>query len=409
MGRYTPPRRIREAAHAAPSESGLGLTRRAGVVLGTGALMGAGLVGLVGVGSASAATFGATAFSSGVGSDCFPTAGTVDSHGNNACAITQSGSALADSSETGGYDQSNNSAFAEVIGSLGGFAGAFVVNDGSHYNANNSATAISGGAPDTGGLVGHAVAAVSTGGATHNYRNTGIAETNGGFAEAQVNNVGDSFDIGNFAEAISGPLSAASASAANDGSDAFDNTSVAMANSLGMATSGAGDAEDTSDNAAWADASGLSGATANAGEDYNNHGNAALASANTFSLANAQAGGFKDYEYNNLAEAGALGGGSATALAGDCDTGGCGGSNNTALASALAGGTSTVDISGNSTGIATTSGPATSTVDESATGSSLTTTANPGGMAYATDGNANWAVSLNFNGTPVNLSNGANG
>jgi hypothetical protein len=403
MGRYTPPRRIREAAHAASSESGIGLTRRAGVVLGTGALVGAGLVGLVGVGSASAVTFGASAFSTGVGSDCFPTAGTVDSRGNNACAITQSGTALADSSETGGYDQSNNSAFAEVIGSLGGFAGAFVVNDDSHYNANNSATAITSGD-------GHAVAAVSTGGeATHNYRNTGIAETNGGLAEAQVNNVGDEFDIRNFAEAISGPLSEASATAANDGSFAFDNTAVALANNVGEAMAGAGDAEDTSDNAAWADAAGLSEATAFAGEEYNNHGNAALASANTFSEAYAQAGGFKEYEYNNLAEAGALGGGNATALAGDCDTGGCGGSRNTAVASALAGGTSTADISGNNTGIATSSGPATSTVDESATGSTLTTSADPGGMAYATDGNANWALSLNFNGTPINLSNGANG
>jgi len=30
-------------------------------------------------------------------------------------------------------------------------------------------------------------------------------------------------------------------------------------------------------------------------------------------------------------------------------------------------------------------------------------------MAYAADGNANWAISINFNGTPINLSNGANG
>jgi len=380
------------------------------MVVGTGALMGAGFVGLVGAGSASAVTFGASAFSSGLGADCFPAAGTVDSRGNNACAITQSGSALADSSETGGFDQSNNSAFAEVIGSLGGFAGAFVVNDGAHYNAHNSATAIASGAPNVGGMLGHAVAAVSTGGpATHNYRNVGIAETNAGFAEAQVNNTGHSFDIGNFAEAISGPLSAAAASAANDGNDAFDNAAVAMANSVGAAMAGAGDAADTSHNSAWADANGLSAATAMAGEDDNNHGNTALASANLFSVATAQAGGFKEFEYNNLAEAAGVGGGTATALAGDCTTGGCGGSRNTALASSLAGGTSTADISGNNTGIATATGPATATVTETATSSTLTTAAAPGGMAYAVDGNANWAISLNFNGTPINLSNVANG
>ena len=108
FGRYTPPGRIRPAHAAAPVPSHL--ARRAGVLLGTGVLASAGLLGLS-AGSATAQGASATA----PPTTCPPAAGTVDLDGNSACATGTSGSAVASAGEVS-TDSHNNSALATVIG-----------------------------------------------------------------------------------------------------------------------------------------------------------------------------------------------------------------------------------------------------------------------------------------------------
>ena len=109
FGRYTPPGRIRPAHAAPPVPSHL--ARRAGVLLGSGVLASAGLLGL------SAGSAGASATALAPPTTCPPTAGTVDGNGNSACATGTSGTAYADSADPS-IDSFNNSAVATVIGSL---------------------------------------------------------------------------------------------------------------------------------------------------------------------------------------------------------------------------------------------------------------------------------------------------
>jgi hypothetical protein len=113
------------------------LARRAGVLLGTGVLASAGLLGLS-VGSA-----GASASAIAPPTTCPPTAGTVDTDGNSACAIGTSGTASA-SSALGGTGDHNNSALATIIGSLGGFAEAAAA-DASIDSDRNVAIAVAAG------------------------------------------------------------------------------------------------------------------------------------------------------------------------------------------------------------------------------------------------------------------------
>jgi hypothetical protein len=276
-------------------------------------------------------------------------------------------------------------------------------------------------------------------GSTDAYRDTATAVGNGdiiSFAEAGS---GATLNAANTATSSAGYLSVAVAAAANYGEDNFGNAASAIAQLGGMAYANAagsviddlfGDlggfatnVDDSTGNTADAAASlgGLALADAGTGGGVcdtatvttcitNQHDNTAQATANLGS-ATATAGGFKSYEYNNSAQAGVLVGGSATATAGDCLTSGCGGSNNTATASASFGGTASADVSGNTTGYAVSNSAGTTTsVTETDTSSSLSSSAPvPGGMGFGYDASGNWVASLNFNGTDKTFSNVGNG
>jgi hypothetical protein len=417
------------------------LARRAGVLLGSGVLASAGLLGL------SAGSAGAQgAYASAPPTTCPPTAGTVDLEGNTACAIGTSGGAEASAAEGTSGNSFDNSALATVIGSLGGSATAAAADDSDHSDGNVAIAVAAGGITDPffplGPMNLGTVVAAAGNLSTDTYRDTAVAVGNGDiFSLAEAGNDSVGLDAGNSASASAGYLSEAVAAASNDGLDNFGNAASAIAQLGGAAFANAagsvnleayllGDpfgivtnVEDSTDNTADAAAS-LGGlAIANAGTGggacgeatvttciTNQHHNFAQATAN-LGTATATAGGYKSYEYNNSAQAGVLVGGTATATAGDCITSGCGGSNNTATASASFGGTASADVSGNTTGYAVSNSAGTTTsVTETDTSSSLSSSAPvPGGMGFGYDASGNWVASLNFNGTDKTFSNVGNG
>jgi hypothetical protein len=408
------------------------LARRAGVLLGSGVLASAGLLGLS-AGSTGAVVDGASA--SAPPTTCAPTAGTVDPAGNSACAIGTSGEADA-SAAIDGTDDFNNSALATVIGSLGGFATAAAANfaDDSDHNV---AIAVSAGGitvvlPVIGTVeLGTTDAFAGTGGALdfadEAFRDTATAIGNGDIISIAEAGNDSGLNAANTAFSSAGYLSQAVAAAANGGDDNFRNAASAIAQLGGSAfanaagsvsdsfpTWGAIDSFVTESTGNTADAAASLGgvAIANAGtfgigSKSNQHNNTAQATAN-LGTATATAGGFKDYEYNNSAQAGVLVGGSATATAGTSDTGG---SNNTATASASYGGTASADVSGDTTGYAVANSAGTITsVTETDTSSSLSSTSpDAGGMGFGYDASGNWVASLNFNGTDKTFSNVGNG
>jgi hypothetical protein len=431
MGRYTPPGRIRPA-HAAPAEPSH-LARRAGVLVGTGVLASAGLLGLS-TGSASAVLANAPP------TTCPPAAGTVDLNGNSVCATGTSGVAVA-SAAVGGSGDFNNSALATVIGSLGGSAIAEAADFSNHSDGNVAIAVAAGGIRVTLPVIGTFPLGGAEAGAANlsidAYRDTAVAVGNGDIVSFAEAGTVEDHDAANTAFASAGYLSEAVAAAANFGDDNFRNAASAIAQLGGMAFANAagsmsdslltvGDestfVDDSTGNTAAAAAS-LGGiATADAGTGggvcnvaviavvvctTNQHNNTAQATAN-FGTATATAGGFKSYEYNNSAQAGVLAGGSATATAGTSDSGG---SNNTATAGASFGGAATADVAGDTTGYAVAnSAGTTTTVDETATSSSLSSSAPvPGGMGFGYDASGNWVASLNFNGTDKVFSNIGNG
>lgn len=417
LGRYTPPGRVR-ALHAAPAQPGQ-RALRVGVLLGTGVLASAGL-GVLSVGSAGAV--GGTA--SAPPSECFTTLapGTFDLFGNGACAIGTAGEATAAAGfdDTGGVH--DNTAFATIVGSLDSLAVAESASFAGGDAAHNVADAVAA------GNFGFAVALVgSVLPATINFgddeisqpdggvdfsRNVAEATANAGFAVAEVGERSADF-ADNKAEATAGPLSFAVALTANSSVDAFRNVAIAAANlgATAIASAAGGVTEGTANfAAAVADFGGDAHANAggNGGAISNQHHNTALATA-TMGTATATAGGFKSFEYNNLAEAGDLLGGTATAIAGTAEAHG-GGSNNTAVADASYGGTATATVAGNTTGYAEASGGATTTVTETDQSSSLTSSAPvPGGGGFGYDADGNWVASLNFNGTDKTFSSVGNG
>jgi hypothetical protein len=443
FGRYTPPGRIRPAHAAAPVPSHL--ARRAGVLLGTGVLASAGLLGL------TVGTAGASASAEAPPTTCPPTAGTVDTDGNSACAIGTSGSALAESAGLGTGDH-NNSALATVIGSLGGSATAASANIADDSDRNVAIAVAAGGITVTLPIVGTvilgtAVAEVANGTlgliaptfTDDSYRDSAVAVGNGDIISlAEVASV-SGLNAANSATSSAGYLSVAVAAAANFGDDNFRNAATAIAQLGGQAYANAAGSVidelgvnlggfatfvvDSTGNSAFAAAS-LGGiATANAGTGggacaaapaliciTNQHNQNAQATAN-LGTATATAGGAKSFQYNNTAQAGVLLGGTATATAGDCTTSHCGGSNNSAVASASYGGTATADVSGDTTGYAVANSAGTVTTDtETDTSSVLTSTSpDPGGMGFAYDADGNWVASLNFNGTDKVFSNVGNG
>jgi hypothetical protein len=434
FGRYTPPSRLRPA-HAAPSAPSH-LARRAGVLLGSGVLASAGLLGLS-AGSASALGVGVQA----PPTTCAPTIGTVDGNGNSACAIGTSGSAEA-SAALGGTDDFNNSALATIIGSLGGSATAEVADMADHSDHNVAIAVAAGGITVTlpapvGTITLGKVAALAAIESDDAYRDSAVAVGNGDIVSlAEAGNATVGLDAGNSASASAGYLSEAVAAASNGGLDNFGNAASAIAQLGGMAFANAAGSvsllvgsgpfhiantvEDSTDNTADAAAS-LGGlAIANAGTGgigvcdevqttciIDQHHNTAQATAN-LGTATATAGGFKSYEYNNSAQAGVLLGGSATATAGTDESGG---SNNTATASASFGGTATANVAGDTTGYAVSnSAGTTTTVTETDTSSSLSSSApDAGGMGFGYDASGNWVASLNFNGTDKTFSNIGNG
>jgi len=437
LGRYTPPGRIRPA-HAAPSAPGH-LARRAGVLLGSGVLASAGLLGLS-AGSASAAVDGAGAVAPPT--DCFPAPGTVDAFGNSACAIGTSGEAGASAAFIGA-DDFNNSALATVIGSLGGSATAAAADFAADSDHNVAVAVAAGGItvvlPVVGNFTLGTVGATAGSSSVEAFRDSAVAVGNGDIVSLAEAGNDSGLNARNSASASAGYLSQAVAAAANGGDDNFANAASAIAQLGGQAFANAAGAvdiilgsgpydilnvvDDSTGNTADAAAS-LGGiANANAGTGggacgaatvttciTNQHHNFAQATAN-LGTATATAGGYKSYEYNNSAQAGVLVGGSATATAGDCITGGCGGSNNTATASASFGGTASADVSGNTTGYAVSNSAGTTTsVTETDTSSSLSSSAPvPGGMGFGYDASGNWVASLNFNGTDKTFSNVGNG
>jgi hypothetical protein len=402
-------------------------------------LASAGLLGL------SAGSAGASAIAFAPPTTCPPAAGTSDGNGNSACAIGTSGSAYADSADPSYGSEFNNSALATVIGSLGGMASAIVADYSDHSDGNVAIAVAAGGIMVTlpapfGTITLGTVAALAANESDDAYRDTAVAVGNGdviSLAEAG-NDAG--LNAANSASASAGYLGQAVAAAANGGSDNFRNAASAIAQLGGQAFANAAgsvdlflgsgpydlltEVADSTDNTADAAASlgGLAIADAGTGgTDFgcfdqpdtciiDQHHNTAQATAN-LGTATATAGGFKSYEYNNSAQAGVLVGGSATATAGDCATGGCGGSNNTATASASFGGTASADVSGNTTGYAVSNSAGTTTsVTETDTSSSLSSSAPvPGGMGFGYDASGNWVASLNFNGTDKTFSNVGNG
>jgi hypothetical protein len=412
------------------------LARRAGVLLGTGVLASAGLLGLS-ASSTGAVVDGASA--SAPPTTCPPTAGTVDLAGNSACAIGTSGLAEA-SAAAPGADDFNNSALATVIGSLGGFATAAAA-DFAVDSDHNVAIAVSAGGitvvlPVVGAFeLGTTDAFAGTGDpitapTDEAFRDLATAIGNGDIISIAEAGNDSGLNAANTAFSSAGYLSQAVAAAANGGDDNFRNAASAIAQLGGSAfanaagsvsdsfgTWGAIDSFVTDSTGNTADAAASLGgvAIANAGtfgigSKSNQHNNTAQATAN-LGTATATAGGYKSYEYNNSAQAGVLVGGSATATAGDCITGGCGGSNNTATASASFGGTASADVSGNTTGYAVSNSAGTTTsVTETDTSSSLSSSAPvPGGMGFGYDASGNWVASLNFNGTDKTFSNVGNG
>jgi hypothetical protein len=408
------------------------LARRAGVLLGSGVLASAGLLGLS---AGSAGAQGAIAMAPPT--TCPPAAGTVDLEGNSACAIGTSGSAAAFSGF--GLDDFNNSALATVIGSLGGTAGASAAASSNDSDHNVAIAVAAGGITVTLPVVGLVtlgtfnMAEAGSDSSDNAYHDTAVAVGNGDIVSLALAGNDSGLNARNSASASAGYLSTAVAGAANGGEDNFGNAASAIAQLGGTALANAAGSvrafpfdfltavEDSTDNTADAAASLGGVAVANAGTHVvfcdlpgpctpNQHHNTAQATAN-LGTATATAGGFKSYEYNNSAQAGVLVGGSATATAGDCLTSGCGGSNNTARASASFGGTAGADVSGNTTGYAVSNSAGTTTsVTETDTNSSLSSSAPvPGGMGFGYDASDNWVASLNFNGTDKTFSNVGNG
>jgi hypothetical protein len=434
FGRYTPPGRIRPAHAAAPVPSHL--ARRAGVLLGTGVLAGAGLVGLS-FGSASAIVGGASA--TAPPTTCPPAAGTVDLFGNSACATGTSGLATATAAESSAGSH-NNSALATVIGSLGGDADAAAANLSEDSDRNVAIAVAAGGitvtVPVLGTITLGTVEAFAANGDpiagpdVDSYRDSAVAVGNGDIISLAEAGNDSGLNAANTATSSAGYLSVAVAGAANGGDDNFRNAAVAIAQLGGQAFANAAGSlsdevatlgsiesvvDDSTGNSAFAAASLGGVATANAGtfgigSKTNQHNNTAEATAN-LGTATATAGGFKNFQYNNSAQAGVLLGGSATATAGDCTTSHCGGSNNSAVASASYGGTATVEVSGDTTGYAVANSAGTVTTDTETDTSSVLTSTSPdaGGMGFAYDADGNWAASLNFNGTDKTFSNVGNG
>jgi hypothetical protein len=398
------------------------------VLLGTGVLASAGLLGLS-VGSAGAEG----AFATAPPTTCPPTAGAVDLEGNSACATGTSGLAEASAAELGASDF-NNSALATVIGSLGGSATATAAFGAFHSDGNVAIAAAAGGITVTLPVLGTVqlgtVTAVAANLSDDAYRDSAVAVGNGDIISLAEAGFVSALNAANTATSSAGYLSEAVAGAANYGIDNFGNAAVATAQLGGMAFANAAgsidgslatlgeevsDTLDSTGNTADAAASlgGVALAFAAGGIEAavtNQHNNTAQATAN-LGGAEAQAGGYKNFEYNNSAQAGVLAGGSASAAAGDCSTGGCGGSNNTATASASFGGSAGADVSGNTTGYAVANSAGTTTeVTETATSSTLSSTApTPGGMGFGYDASGNWVASLNFNGTDKTFSNVGNG
>jgi hypothetical protein len=446
LGRYTPPGRIRPAHAAAPVPSHL--ARRAGVLLGTGVLASAGLLGLsVGSAGASDATAPPTT--------CPPTAGTVDLDGNSACAIGTSGAVAASAAEDSTGGDHNNSALATVIGSLGGSATAASADLANHSDRNVaiavSAGGITGVFPVIGAFTLGTVAAEVANGAPptmiagpdfgdDSYRDSAVAVGNGDILSLALAGNVSGLNAANTATASAGYLSVAVAAAANFGDDNFRNAATAIAQLGGQAYANAAGSVidnllggvggfatfviDSTGNTAFAAAS-LGGiATANAGTGgtgictdatvgvcvRDQHNQLAEATAN-LGTATATAGGAKSFQYNNTAQAGVLLGGTATATAGDCTTSHCGGSNNEATASASYGGSATADVSGDTTGYAVANSAGTVTSDTETDTSSVLSSTSPdaGGMGFAYDADGNWVASLNFNGTDKVFSNVGNG
>ena len=433
LGRYTPPGRIRPAHAAAPVPSHL--ARRAGVLLGTGVLASAGLLGLS-VGSA-----GASASAIAPPTTCPPTAGTVDLDGNSACATGTSGLAEASAADPS-TDDHNNSALATVIGSLGGSATAAAANVSEDSDRNVAIAVAAGGitvtVPGLGTFTLGTVDASAAYDSDDAYRDSAVAVGNGDvFSLAEAGN-GSGLNAANTATASAGYLSVAVAAAANFGDDNFRNAATAIAQLGGQAYANAAGSViddlfggvggfatnvfDSTGNSAFAAAS-LGGiASANAGTGggvcdtvitgciSNQHNQIAQATAN-LGTATATAGGQKSFQYNNTAQAGVLLGGSATATAGDCDTSHCGGSNNEATASASYGGSADADVSGDTTGYAVANSAGTVTSDTETDTSSVLSSTSPdaGGMGFAYDADGNWVASLNFNGTDKVFSNVGNG
>jgi hypothetical protein len=425
FGRYTPPGRIRPA-HAAPSAPSH-LARRAGVLLGTGVLASAGLLGL------SAGSAGASASASAPPTTCPPTVGTVDGNGNSACAIGTSGTATAGSGFGG--DEFNNSALSTVIGSLGGSAFSLAAGGSDDSDRNVAIAIAAGGITVTLPVVGLytlGMADASAGNeSTDAFRDAAVAVGNGDIISLAEAGSGSGLNAANSASASAGYLSEAVAGAANIGLDNFHNAASATAQLGGMAFANAAGAisdslgtlgdevsgdPDSTGNTADAAASLGGVATANAGTAglrvirTNQHDNTAQATAN-LGTATATAGGVKSYQYTNTAQAGVLLGGSATATAGDCDTSHCGGSFNSAVASASYGGSADADVSGGTTGYAVANSAGTVTTDTETDTSSVLTSTSPdaGGMGFAYDADGNWVASLNFNGTNKVFSNVGNG
>jgi hypothetical protein len=406
-------------------------------------LASAGLLGLS-VGSAGADTI---AFAPPT--TCPPAAGTVDLEGNSSCAIATSGSAEATAAFPSLGNSFNNSALATVIGSLGGSATAAAADDSDHSDRNVAIAVAAGGITVTLPVLGTftlgtVAALAANGGVDDTYRDTAVAVGNGDIISlAEAGNESFGLDAGNSASASAGYLSQAVAAASNGGLDNFGNAASAIAQLGGQAFANAAGSVsvlivsgnnpfgivtnvfDSTDNTADAAASlgGLAIADAGTGGGLpcidvtpvddcitNQHDNTAQATAN-LGTATATAGGAKSYEYNNSAQAGVLVGGSATATAGDCITSGCGGSNNTATASASYGGTASADVTGDTTGYAVANSAGTTTsVTETDTSSSLSSSApDAGGMGFGYDASGNWVASLNFNGTDKTFSNVGNG
>jgi hypothetical protein len=439
FGRYTPPGRIRPA-HAAPSAPSH-LARRAGVLLGSGVLASAGLLGL------SAGSAGASAVALAPPTTCPPTVGTVDGNGNSACATGTSGGAGA-TAALPSTDSFDNSALATVIGSLGGLAEAFSADIANHSDRNVAIAVAAGGITVTLPVLGTIplglVEALAAFLSTDAYRDSAVAVGNGDIVSLADAGNDSGLNAANTATSSAGYLSVAVAAAANYGLDNFGNAASATAQLGGMAYANAAgslvdnlfgglgnlatNVEDSTGNTADASASLGGTAIADAGLGLgacggtgvviaapapcitNQHDNTAQATANLGS-ATATAGGAKSYQYDNSAQAGVLVGGTATATAGDCITSGCGGSNNTATADASYGGTATADVSGDTTGYAVANSAGTTTTDTETDTSSVLTSTSPdaGGMGFAYDADGNWVASLNFNGTDKVFSNVGNG